>query len=431
MAHPSRRALIGGLGALGGLAGSGLFAARAEAAGADQDLIVVTALGGWDVSYVLDPKPGSELVDGPELDEDALEPEDVEATTSFGELVLGTNAFKRPATGAFFTRWASRAVLVRGLWVGSISHEACRARVLTGTPSDARPDLAALVGAARAGTVPLPYMDLSGAGYTGELAALTGQAGARNQLRYLLDRHQALYGPDGTPYPRYVAHPDDRPAIDAWLAARAGGQREAWSARDGATWRLDDADVARARAGQLRAAGPTLARSLAAAGTSLPARLDLAVDLLQGAMSRTVLVDSGGLWDTHDDNRAQHDLHETLFAGLDHLLSRLQDDGRLDRTTVVVLSEMTRTPRRNEAGGKDHWPVTSALLLGGRLAGGRVLGGTSARLDALPVDLRSGLPSAAGQPLRYDHFTAGLLTLLDADPARWFPGVTPLGGLVA
>ncbi|MCB9666033.1 MAG: DUF1501 domain-containing protein [Alphaproteobacteria bacterium] len=429
--HPTRRALLGGLGAMGGLGLGGLWTARAHAAGADQDLVVVLANGGWDVSYVLDPKPGSPFVDGPELDEEASEPEDVEATSTFGELVVGTNAHKRPVTGDFFARWAHRAVLVRGLWVGSISHDACRARVLTGTPSDGRPDVAAMVGAARAGSVPLPYMDLAGAGYTGELAALTGQSGARNQLRFLLDRSQALFGPDGTPYPRYVAHAQDRPAIDAWLADRAARQEVRRAAGAGATWRLDDAAIARTRASQLREAGPTLAQSLASAGSSLAARLGLAADLLQGGLSRTVLVDSGASWDTHDDNAEQHALHEDLFAGLDALMARLQQEGRLDRTTVVVLSEMTRTPRRNEAGGKDHWPVTSALLLGGGLAGGRVLGGTDARLDAVPVDLRTGLPSPSGTVLRYDHLAAGLLSLLDADPGRWFGGLTPLGGLTA
>ena len=36
----------------------------------------------------------------------------------------------------------------------------------------------------------------------------------------------------------------------------------------------------------------------------------------------------------------------------------------MDELTVVVLSEMTRTPKFNVSGGKDPWPYTSALLLG-------------------------------------------------------------------
>jgi hypothetical protein len=48
----------------------------------------------------------------------------------------------------------------------------------------------------------------------------------------------------------------------------------------------------------------------------------------------------------------------------------------LDETLVLSLSEMGRAPVINGSGGKDHWPYTSALLVGGGLSGGRVLGGT-------------------------------------------------------
>lgn len=427
MAALTRRELIGGAGALAG----GLLLGRAHAApSTDQDLIVLTTLGGWDVSYALDPKLGSPWVDGPDLDEDPDQADDVEAVTTFAGLDVLTNGVKRPAVGTFFERWAPHAVIVRGIWVGSISHDACRVRILTGAAQATQPDLAAMVGAARADSAPLPYVDLAGAGYVGELAAITGQAGRNRQLRFLLDRSLALRRPDGGRYPLYQAHPDDQAAMQAWLDAQASAQADAWAGRPGAVHRLDDAASAGERAAALRTEGKGLAASLGRlAGAQLPGRLDLAVDLLQGGLARTVLVDSGANWDTHDDNRDQHGLHDDLFAGLDHLMQRLTDDGRLARTTVVVLSEMTRTPKRNETGGKDHWPVTSALVLGGRAAGGRVLGASTASLDAAPIDLVTGLPDPRGAALRYDQFTAGLLAMLDADPARWLPGVTPLGGL--
>jgi uncharacterized protein (DUF1501 family) len=108
----------------------------------------------------------------------------------------------------------------------------------------------------------------------------------------------------------------------------------------------------------------------------------------------------------------------------------LRDEGLLDRTVVLVQSEMTRTPRRNAAGGKDHWHVTSAMLMGGALRGGRAIGATTDGLDARPIDLNTGAPRTDGVPLRYDHFAAGVLNALGGVSDRWFPQVIPLGGLL-
>jgi len=55
----------------------------------------------------------------------------------------------------------------------------------------------------------------------------------------------------------------------------------------------------------------------------------------------------------------------------------------LDQTTVLVMSEMGRTPIHNAAIGKDHWPVTSAMLVGAGVAGGRVVGATDDELESL------------------------------------------------
>lgn len=424
------------LGSTAAALGAGLLAPRARAAGDDlpTHLIVVTAIGGWDVSYGLDPKPGSPRVDGPEVDEVVADAEDREQIGTYGELTVARNDGRRPAVDAFFQAWADRCVLVRGLWVGSISHDACRVRMLTGTQSEDRPDWAAMAADALGRDAPIPYMDLGGNAFAGELAAITGRSGRTNQLRTLLDRRAPLPGPtgSGTSYPLYAPQPATRADIDAWLAGRVDTFTRTWSGRPGAEARLADLAIARGRAAQLREEGPTFADRLAGGDArTLASQADLAVELLESGLSHTVLVDSGELWDSHDANIDQHGLHQRLFKGLDRLVQGLDDAGLLDRTVVAVLSEMSRTPRRNSAGGKDHWPVTSALLLGGPLRGGRVLGGTDEGLDALPVDLRTGVPSPSGTVLRYDHLAAGVLGALGARPDEWFGGVPALGGLTS
>jgi len=99
----------------------------------------------------------------------------------------------------------------------------------------------------------------------------------------------------------------------------------------------------------------------------------------------------------------------------------------IDDTTVVVLSELSRTPNLNGElphGGKDHWPITSAAIIGAGVRGGQVFGATTPNMGGLLVDLATGQPSPTGlQPL-YSNFVAGILAVCGVDPAAHL-GPTP------
>jgi Protein of unknown function (DUF1501) len=93
-------------------------------------------------------------------------------------------------------------------------------------------------------------------------------------------------------------------------------------------------------------------------------------------------------WDCHANGAwapaALSDYRNTLCPDLDRALSALLDDlgqrNMLEETLVVVTGEFGRTPRINDRGGRDHWTgVWPALLAGGGIAGGRVLGASDAR----------------------------------------------------
>ena len=88
---------------------------------------------------------------------------------------------------------------------------------------------------------------------------------------------------------------------------------------------------------------------------------------------------SYGRWDSHLDNFGLVKDHGTK---LDQCLSALIDDleksDMLDTTTVIVWGEFGRTPKINKDAGRDHWPqVNSALLFGGGLRYGQVIGSTN------------------------------------------------------
>jgi hypothetical protein len=84
-------------------------------------------------------------------------------------------------------------------------------------------------------------------------------------------------------------------------------------------------------------------------------------------------------WDWHKDlfPEARKTL-PLLDLGLSALIEDLAERGLLDDVAVVVWGEFGRTPRINKNAGRDHWPrVASALLAGGGLRCGQVLGSTT------------------------------------------------------
>ncbi|MCR1770344.1 hypothetical protein B7760_04811 [Burkholderia glumae] len=86
---------------------------------------------------------------------------------------------------------------------------------------------------------------------------------------------------------------------------------------------------------------------------------------------RIAMIETGG-WDTHS---AQNPRLANVLKGLDAMLAALRDGlGPVWRdTTVLVATEFGRTAAANGTGGTDHGQASVAMLLGGAVAGGRVI----------------------------------------------------------
>lgn len=95
---------------------------------------------------------------------------------------------------------------------------------------------------------------------------------------------------------------------------------------------------------------------------------------------RFVEVQLGG-WDTHTNNfRECAELCGQLDKPWSALMEDLQASGLLKNTVVLWLGEFGRTPRINAQRGRDHFPlVTSAVIGGGGVSTGQVIGQTNKR----------------------------------------------------
>lgn len=411
----------GAAAALGMLSPSLRKLAGAAGTPAQKRLIMVLAQGGWDTTYALDPKLQSAQVDVP-----------AGAVQSFGNLDVFCDA-SRPNVTAFFTKYAPITAVVRGISVASVAHQECLKRMSTGTRQETNPDMGAIVAHDNGNALPLPYLILGDTAFTGEYAVSAGRVGATNQILALLDPNQAYMTNGKTPLVTTTAE-------DGILAQYANATADRMRATRGALGynkkRVDDFVEGIRRGKQLVA----VKDGFGSRGRTLllASQVGLALDALQRDISQAVMLNTRLAWDTHDTNTDQAGFHETTFGGLTQLLDglaarpgRTAGSTMLDDTIVVCYSEFSRTPKLNAQLGKDHWPVTSALVMGAGIKGGRGYGATSDAVEALPVDFATGARSATGMTLMSNHFVAGVLTAAGIDPTTHLGPVEVFDAFVA
>jgi len=120
-----------------------------------------------------------------------------------------------------------------------------------------------------------------------------------------------------------------------------------------------------------------------------------AVEAMKRNLVRCVGFALGGL-DTHNQNYKQH-AHtlQELFGTIASLVKLLdatphptKSSTKLsERTHILVFSDFCRTPQINLAGGRDHYPNNSALVISPRFRAGRAFGRTDAE-QLLPADAK-------------------------------------------
>ena len=98
----------------------------------------------------------------------------------------------------------------------------------------------------------------------------------------------------------------------------------------------------------------------------------LAASLMSGADgARMMMIESNG-WDSHANQRGQF---SRQARQLDALIAAYQQGvaAEWQDTLVIVATEFGRTARMNGTNGSDHGTGSAAMLLGGAVAGGRVV----------------------------------------------------------
>ena len=448
MAHPTRRRFLEiAAMAAGGLAlRTSLWPSVSRAQGAPDGLLLVCYFsGGWDQLLVLDPRDNTDprfAGDAPyargasgihpayELVQDA----GVQAVLSAapGGVQRRGNLTFGPAVPEALLQHAADLALVRGVNMGTLTHEVGRRYFLTGkfprglraSGSSLTTQVADALGSAR----DVPNLAVVTEAYNEGLAAYASAIGVRNSsdmLNVLRPLGTALPAASQSLLADFEAAnaPCEQGLLDVQGQVslyRASRQKARVMTQSGgyelfnfgsATPRAEVTELLTAldvkstdfntHKGRAAVAGQALARGYAQA---------VSVDL------------SGGNLDSHEQWGNTHATN--LRVGLESLgrlisfLKSVQDgtSGRSiwQKTTLLVFSEFARTPLLNTRDGRDHHLSSSCLVAGPGVRGDTVLGATSdVQMAAQTVDpLTGALKDAAqgGVSVRPADVLATLLT---------------------
>lgn len=364
-------------------------AARAASAFAPRrNLIWINMNGGWDILEVTDPKVQSTS--------------GIDMIYSWGEAreVSGTS------DGTRIGRWlpaiaglGQDLLVVRGMAMGTTSHMAGSVYMDTGVLSNAGRVNAASVPAivASESSATIPIIQLNGGTEPQTDRGLLNPVSAVRAGN--LELYRSMY-PDGdAALQRKMAVLDYlkssvqslEDAVGAndrlsGLAAAEDKVRAQFAANVGAKLALTDADRAQFRTGAPQGMGNGAGDAVA-----------LALKLINNDICSCINLGVGG-FDTHQGQTARL---QPILTTVDFIISRLVEglkaSGKLDSTLIVLFSDFGRTPKINGSNGRDHWPTGGALVIGGKIDGGRAVGATDDNLNAVDlVDPNTGLETSDG-----------------------------------
>lgn len=347
--------------------------AKAQVSREPRFILMIYASGGWDPTMVFDNKIGSPYID--------LQ-SGLRAANGAGSIPFVTHA-DRPAANTWFQKYGANAVIVNGLYTPAMERKTAFSGMFTASPvGKNRPvDFLTYYAASLKPTLAAPHIVFDAPYAPGDF---THVAIKLTKLRL----NEYLAG--GVPTTISLTSTQET-AIDEY-------QKRVWAKKlDALHQNSLDGDKVRAIYGQLLRE-KTIGKELRAASSRLGSQGSesnllrygkLALELFATNTSLCATVQAGRTqyWDTSFSHVSRQSAgFQYLFADLSMIMAHASSLGLSDRLTIIVASEMGKSPRLNEQGGKNPWPFTSVLLWGSLFRGGTVHGSTDKFLRGVPTD---------------------------------------------
>jgi uncharacterized protein (DUF1501 family) len=359
--------------------------------------VVFNAAGGWDTTYLMDPKGVNEI--------NRLYKEgDILTKGAHKYAPIKKHAQGGMANEDFYAEFGDELLAFNGLDYSVNNHSPGARYMATGKlDSLAYPTFAALVAACRGPDCPLAFLTFGNYSATGNLVAMS-------RVPYLpslqtIANADAISGNERSPY-------HDKFALD----------RIEQALRQHNELLATKPQLPRAERGEnmlyaAQVSSKALQRVTQYIPKSVPKlRMAQQAEIALASFKAGVCVSANlsiGQFDSHANNDPdQMKLIPEFLAGIAYFIRRAGELKIRDQLVVVVQSEMGRTPNYNKGNGKDHWSIGSALFLGKGIKGNRVIGATDEKQFAVPLDPQTlKLDKDKGIRVRPEHLHEALREL--------------------
>ncbi|MFD2230888.1 DUF1501 domain-containing protein [Alkalimarinus sediminis] len=349
--------------------------------------VMVNASGGWDPTSLCDPKGNALRSDGRgPINNFATAAIRTAGNINFAPYADTITAPAEDTLAEFFTRHSGRMQVINGIDTGTNSHSVGSRFVWSGKSDMGNPSLAAMIAASAAPNKAMSYISNGGYDFTDSIVSASRVSGSGNFSKLAFPNEPSpgnsdRYYEDGVYDLIQQAQMASlrRQSATEVLAKRRKKLNELLSARSG-TDNLDQ----------------IVQKLPSPLSSGLKGQAEMAAAAFASGLSVSANLNVGG-FDTHGnhDNRQTSSL-DNLLDGVNHLWAELERQGIQDRTTIMIGSDFGRTPfyngyTRNSGdvtgtGGKDHWNVTSVIVMGAGITGNRVIGGTDDLFNARKVN---------------------------------------------
>ena len=372
--------------------------------------MVFNASGGWDTTYLMDPKGINEM--------NRLYKEG-DILTKGAHKFAPTDKHKSGGMSneEFYAEFGSELLTFNGLDYSVNNHSPGARYMATGKlDSLAYPTFAALVAAAKGPTCPLSFLTFGNYSATGNVVAMSRVPYLPSLQKIANADH--IEGNVKSPY-----HEDFALArIEKALAE----QREARAA----TTLLPRQERAESMLYAAQVNSKTMARVTPHIPTNVPKeRLAQQAEIALASFKAGVCVSANlsiGQFDSHQNNDVdQMKLIPEFLAGIAYVIRRAEALKIRDKLVIVIQSEMGRTPTYNKGNGKDHWSIGSIMFLGPGIKGNRVLGATDEKQFGVALNPQAlALDKDKGIKIRPEHIHEALREyagIADHAHAKKFP----------
>jgi hypothetical protein len=392
--------------------GKSLFADEAKEAPPYEGpyYVVFNASGGWDTTYLMDPK-GINEINRLYKEGDILTKGQHKFAPTAKEVKTGMS------NEDFYKTFGDELLVLNGLDYSVNNHSPGARYMATGKlDSMAYPTFAALVAACKGATCPLSFLTFGNYSATGNIVAMSRVPYLPSLQR--IANADSVEGNIKSPYHEAFALSRIEQALQEDNMLRAGHAR------------LPRQERAENMLYAAQVNSKAMARVTPHIPTNIPKeRLSQQAEIALASFKAGVCVSANltiGQFDSHANNDVdQMKLIPEFLAGIAYFIRRAEELKIRDKLVVVIQSEMGRTPNYNKGNGKDHWSVGSIMFLGPKIKGNRVLGATDEKQYLVPLNPQTlAVDKDKGIRVRPEHIHESLRQLAgiaDHPHAKKFP----------